>query len=195
MSMVSKETLIDASESREVSRIPGTSPASGYNASVARFSHHAKPQAGSRLAREVMGRVRRLIGVVGAVIFLFSAAANPAEVASAVAQTTAQQAPRARDYHSRCNNIAGSNLCLLWQRTANYKGFLNIAYSKRSGPRRYIRLYVARCGRAKRQVYAGYIAPGQVRSGTWHGSISPGACWVGYMRIGNTQWTTGELRS
>ena len=193
--MASKETLIDASESLGASRIHIKSTASVHHESVARFYHHARKQSVSGLAREAMRRVSRLIGVVGAVVLLFTAGAGLAEAESAVAQAAAQQSPSARDYHSRCNNISGSNLCLLWQRNSNYKGFLNISYSKKSGPRRYIRLYVALCGHAKRQVYAGYIEPGHVRSGTWNVYIYPGSCWVGYMRIGNTQWTTGELRS
>jgi hypothetical protein len=195
MNRVSKETMCDTSASLRASRIPSKSPAAVHHASGARFDHHAQKHAGSGLAREAMRRVRRIIGVVGAIVLLLTAGAGLAEAESAVAQAAVQQAPSARDYHSQCNNISGSNLCLLWQRNANDKGFLQIAYSKQSGPRRYIRLYVAQCGHAKRQVYAGYIEPGHVRSGTWHGSISPGSCWVGYMRIGNTQWTTGELRS
>jgi hypothetical protein len=143
----------------------------------------------------MMRHINRIGIVIGTAVVLFIAGAGLAEAKSDVAQAAAQQSPGARDYHSRCNNIAGSNLCLLWQRNSNYKGFLNIAYSKKSGPRRYIRLYVAGCGKAKRQVYAGYIESGQVRSGTWNGYIYRGSCWVGYMRIGNRQWTTGELRS
>jgi hypothetical protein len=195
MNRVNKETVIDASESLGASRIPSKSPAAGHHASGARCYHDAQKHAVSGLVRAVLWRVRRISGVVGAIVLLLTAGVGLAEAEAAVAQAAAQQAPSARDYHSRCNNISGSNLCLLWQRNANDKGFLQIAYSKQSGPRRYIRLYVAQCGHAKRQVYAGSIEPGHVRSGTWHGSISPGSCWVGYMRIGNTQWTTGELRS
>jgi hypothetical protein len=83
----------------------------------------------------------------------------------------------------------------MWERNANYEGYLEVWYQKRSGPKRYIHLYVAGCDQAPYQVYEGYIEPGQTRAGAWDGYIYPGSCWVGYMRIGNARWTTGELYS
>ena len=148
------------------------------------------------LTREARQPVRRFIGVVGAVVFLmFAAGVGPAGAESDVARTPGKPSPSAQDWDSRCNNIRGSDLCLSWWRDSNHQGEVEIFYRKESGPKRYIRLYVALCGHAKLQVYEGYIEPRQTRAGAWDGPISPGSCWVGYMRIGNRQWTTGELRS
>jgi hypothetical protein len=45
-----------------------------------------------------MWRVSRIIGVVGAVVFLFTAGAGPAAAESAVAQTAVQQSPSVQDW-------------------------------------------------------------------------------------------------
>lgn len=95
----------------------------------------------------------------------------------------------------RCNDISGSPLCIDWYRDANYNGSVSVSYRKDSGPTRYVRLYVASCGQPMVQVFAGNVSAGGYVWGSWHGRILPGACWVGYMRIGNTQWTTGQLYS
>jgi hypothetical protein len=107
----------------------------------------------------------------------------------------AEPSASAQDWDSTCNNIDGSDLCLMWERGANYEGYLEVFYRKTSGPTRYIHLYVASCDHPKYQVYEGYIEPGQTTAGAWDGYIYPGSCWVGYLRIGNAQWTTGELYS
>jgi hypothetical protein len=142
-----------------------------------------------------MRRISRIIGVVGAVVFALIAGAGPGESESDVARAAGRQLPRAQGWNSRCNNIAGSDLCLMWERNANYDGYLEVWYQKKSGPKRHIRLEVAGCGRAPYQVYEGDIQPGQTRAGAWDGHIYPGSCWVGYLRIGNARWTTGELHS
>jgi hypothetical protein len=140
-------------------------------------------------------RISRLIGVVGAVVLLGIAGAGPGKSESEVARTADQPSPSVQDWDSRCNDIAGSDLCLMWERNANYEGYLEVWYQKRSGPKRYIHLEVAGCGLPPYQVYEGYIEPGQTRAGAWDGYIYPGSCWVGYLRIGNARWTTGELYS
>ena len=75
----------------------------------------------------------------------------------------------------------------------NQTTFIRTYYQKRSGPRRYIGLYVALCGTFGRRVYAGYISPGQVASGGLRRWVSRGGCYIGFMRIGNTQYNTGPL--
>jgi hypothetical protein len=142
-----------------------------------------------------MRRASRIGALVGIVVLMFASGASPARAESDVAQSAVQQPPSIQDWDSRCNDISGSDLCLMWERNSNYEGTLEVWYSKRSGPRRYIRLYVAGCGLPMHQVYEGYIDAGQTRSGAWDGYIYPGSCWVGYLRIGNAQWTTGELYS
>jgi hypothetical protein len=93
----------------------------------------------------------------------------------------------------RCNDISGSPLCLVIEGALNSSGRVSVRYHKKSGPVRYIRLYIASCGRAKELVYEGKIAPTQLKLGGKWKHLSYGSCWVGYLRIGNTQWTTGEL--
>lgn len=134
-------------------------------------------------------------GVLGAVVLILSLSTSPAQAESDGAQSAIGQQSGAQDFDSKCNWIFGSPLCIAWYRSANYQGELEVFYKKNSGPRRYIRLYLASCGQPMVQVYAGFISPGQTRAGFWDGFIYPGSCWVGFMRIGNSQWTTGELYS
>jgi hypothetical protein len=136
-----------------------------------------------------------VMGVGGAATAAAPASAPAASERSAPDPQDAQPSPSAQDWDSRCTDISGSDLCLMWERDSNYEGYLEVWYSKRSGPKRYIHLYVAGCDQPKYQVYEGYIEPGQTRAGAWDGYIYPGSCWVGYLRIGNAQWTTGELYS
>jgi hypothetical protein len=133
-----------------------------------------------------MRRVNRIIGVLGVVLLLCTAGAGPVQSESDGARSESdgtppavEESPSVQDWDSRCADIAGSDLCLMWERNANYEGYLEVWYSKRSGPRRYIRLYVAGCGLSPYQVYEGYISPGQTRAGAWDGYLYPGSCWVG----------------
>jgi len=93
----------------------------------------------------------------------------------------------------RCNDISGSPLCLVIDGELDGKGHVGVRYHKKSGPVRSIRLYIASCGRAKELVSEGNIAPTQLKLGGKWKSLSYSSCWVGYLRIGNTQWTTGEV--
>jgi hypothetical protein len=136
-----------------------------------------------------------VMGVGGAATAAAPASAPAAAERSAPDPLDAEPSASAQDWDSTCNNISGSDLCLMWERGANYEGSLEVFYRKTSGPTRYIHLYVASCGHPKYQVYEGYIEPGQTRAGAWDGYIYPGSCWIGYLRIGNAQWTTGELYS
>jgi len=90
-----------------------------------------------------MRRVCRIIGIVGAIVFLCTAGAGPIQSESNGAPPAVQESPSVRDWDSRCEGIAGSDLCLMWERNANYEGYLEVWYQKKSGPKRYIRLYVA----------------------------------------------------
>jgi hypothetical protein len=150
----------------------------------------------SKLAVEPIGfPVPIGAGVLGAVVLILSLSTSPAQAGSEGAQSAIGQQSGAQDFDSKCNRIFGSPLCIAWYRNANYQGELEVFYKKNSGPRRYIRLYLASCGQPMAQVYEGFISPGQTRAGFWDGYIYPGSCWIGYMRIGNRQWTTGRLYS
>lgn len=126
--------------------------------------------------------------MLAAAALTLSMSASPADAAA----PAPAPAPLAAE---RCNDISGSPLCVDWHRDANYNGSVGVSYMKNSGPTRYVRLYVASCGQPKVQVWEGNVAAGEFAWGDWNGRVLPGACWVGYMRIGNTQWTTGELYS
>lgn len=95
---------------------------------------------------------------------------------------------------SRCNDISGSPLCIGWRRDAGGHG-VTVSYKKNSGPTRHVRLYIAGCGLPMTLYWEGDLSPGQTGVGTWGGVPQPGSCWVGYMRISNSQWTTGEIYS
>jgi hypothetical protein len=136
-----------------------------------------------------------VMGVGGATTVAAPASAPAASARAAPDPQDAAPSASAQDWDSRCTDISGSDLCLMWERGANYEGYLEVWYQKTSGPKRYIHLYVASCDHPKYQVYEGYIEPGQTKAGAWDGYIYPGSCWVGYLRIGNAQWTTGRLYS
>ena len=52
-----------------------------------------------------------------------------------------------------------------------------------------------RLHKPKELAYQGSIAPGQTKYGSKVKYIYFNSCWVGHMKIGNTQYTTGELRT
>ncbi|MGW4793770.1 hypothetical protein ACWEPC_15350 [Nonomuraea sp. NPDC004297] len=92
----------------------------------------------------------------------------------------------------RCNNISGSPLCIVVG-GVDQTTFIRTSYHKRSGPKRYVGLYVALCDTAGRRVYAGNVSAGQVVTGGLRRWVSKGGCYIGFMRIGNTQYNTGRL--
>jgi hypothetical protein len=121
-----------------------------------------------------------------------AARSNGAGVALALAAESPDDVSVARLW-SRCNNIAGSPLCITVNGSLNNTANVTVSYRKNSGPVRSIRLYVSACRTPRQLVYQGSIAPGQTRYGSKVRHIYFNSCWVGHMRIGNTQWTTGEL--
>jgi hypothetical protein len=138
--------------------------------------------------------LRALVAAVAAVLMVLTSVS--AAQAATTEQSASTEVTAAQSWDSRCNWIQGSPLCVAWYRNhATFEGEVEVFYTKNSGPRRYIRLYVASCGSPMFQVYEGYIQPGQTRSGSWDGYVFPGSCWIGYMRIGNARWTTGPLYS
>ncbi|MEU0558118.1 hypothetical protein [Dactylosporangium sp. NPDC006015] len=94
---------------------------------------------------------------------------------------------------ARCNDISGSPLCISVNGALNSTATVMTSYQKNSGPDRSISLYLSACGTAKELVYQGSITVPGTRYGSRAKYISYNSCWVGHMRIGNTQWTTGEL--
>jgi hypothetical protein len=142
-----------------------------------------------------MQPLRRIgAGVLAAAILLLTIGASPVGAGLDRPPSTADD-QTVLDEDERCNDISGSPLCVGWFRDANYNGTVWVEYYKTSGPTRHVRLYVASCGQPKVLVYEGDVSAGRRVTGGWNGRVSPGACWVGYMRIGNQQWTTGELYS
>ena len=137
-------------------------------------------------SRGMLGPVRRLVAGLVAALAMIAPAASPAQAAQPADVAAAKQ-------WDRCNDISGSPLCLVVSGTLHSTGSVSVRYHKQSGPPRSIRLYIASCGRAKELVYQGNIAPTQFKLGSKLKHLSYSSCWVGYLRIGNTQWTTGEV--
>jgi hypothetical protein len=139
-----------------------------------------------RWSRCILGPVIRLVAGLAAALAMIVPAASPAHAAQPADVAAEKQ-------WDRCNDISGSPLCLVITGELDGKGHVGVRYHKKSGPVRSIRLYIASCARAKELVYEGNIAPTQLKLGGKWKSLSYSSCWVGYLRIGNTQWTTGEV--
>ena len=110
----------------------------------------------------------------------------------------AQPVNSVREWH-RCNVLWGSPLCISVRGSLNQRANIKVWYSKNSGPKRSARLYLLAFGkRCKGRVRQVLVAQGTVKP---HETLSGGkvrhiylySCWVGRMRIGNRQFTTGEL--
>jgi hypothetical protein len=118
----------------------------------------------------------------------------PATMAAALALTVPFGSPaQAAAGWARCNDISGSPLCISVNGPLNGTATVMTSYQKNSGPTRSIQLYLSACGTAHELVYQGSITPPETRYGSKAKHIVYNSCWVGHMRIGNTQWTTGEL--
>jgi hypothetical protein len=131
-------------------------------------------------------KIVRLIATVATTLAMITVSLTPATAA------TSADASALRLW-SRCNDIAGSPLCITVNGNLNDTANVTVSYRKNSGPVRSARLYLARCGKAKELVHQGSVRPGQTIYGSKIKYIYFNSCWVGYLRIGNTQWTTGEL--
>ncbi|TDC98877.1 hypothetical protein E1292_33815 [Nonomuraea deserti] len=112
--------------------------------------------------------------------------------ATVTALTMAPTSADAAAARQRCNDISGSPLCIVVG-GVNQTTFIRTYYHKRSGPKRYVGLYVALCDTAGRRVFNGYVSAGQVVTGGVRRWVSSGGCYIGFMRIGNAQYTTGRL--
>lgn len=118
--------------------------------------------------------------------------AASALMVAAVASTLSPTSVDAAVARKGCNNIYGSPLCIVVG-GIDQTTFISTYYHKRSGPKRFIGLYVALCDTRGRWVYAGYISPGQVATGGIRRYVLRGGCHFGYMPIGNARYVTGAL--
>ncbi|MEV0616457.1 hypothetical protein AB0I81_24295 [Nonomuraea sp. NPDC050404] len=122
-----------------------------------------------------------------------AAAAGIAAASGAPANATSfAEAAQAASW-SRCNDISGSPLCISVTGNLNANATVRVSYTKNSGPERFVGLYLSACGSPQGLVAQGTVGPGDTIAGSRVRYIYFNSCWVGHMRIGNTQWTTGEL--
>lgn len=143
-----------------------------------------------------MRRTFRVAAMLAATVLTLGLSIGSASAAPDSGTTTGDVvAPLASG--QRCNDISGSPLCIRWQRDTPRpgEGIVEVWYTKNSGPARFVNLYVASCGQPMVRVFSGTVAAGDTGWGYWDGYPRPGSCWVGYMRIGNSQWTTGQIIS
>ena len=129
----------------------------------------------------------RIVAAFAAALALASVQISPAGAA---------ESPRGaavREWHT-CNDLWGSPLCISVRGSLNDKADIKVWYSKNSGPRRFVRLYLRRCGKPGRDlVVQGYVKPHETIDGGKVRHIFFKSCWVGDMRLGNRNFTTGEL--
>lgn len=99
----------------------------------------------------------------------------------------------------RCNVIGGSPLCIFIKGNLNQRADIRVWYHKNSGPKRFAKIHLfsfgKRCeGRARRELIAqGTVKPNETIGGSKVRHIYLYSCWSGSMRIGNRQFSTGEL--
>jgi hypothetical protein len=140
---------------------------------------HSRRSPLSKKSVRIAGPLLVILGMAG----MFAAPANAAAPAGA----------SLAKHWSTCNDISGSPLCISILGDLDANADVNVWYSKNSGPDRLVRLYLSKCGSSRDLVAQGTVEAGDTIDGSRVKYIYFNSCWVGHMRIGNTQYTTGEL--
>ncbi|MEW9556242.1 hypothetical protein [Nonomuraea sp. NPDC050783] len=131
-------------------------------------------------------QVTKLVGSLLVILGMTAAFVTPANAAEAAR-------PSREGHWYRCNDISGSPLCISIWGDLNENADVNVWYSKNAGPERLVQLYLSACGGQRDLVAQGTVEAGDTIDGSRVKYIYFNSCWVGHMRIGNTQYTTGEV--